>query len=201
MRISFIALIVLLFSGNTAFSQLSKQESKEWKKKLKSTSPEAFKSLTEENEMNQNKILELEADKSQLETKVIDLEAEVEKLKIEVEDLENTAKAIVVKETQNTNEGAYNHYEQQSSEGILYKVQIGAFKNFDITKYFDNHKNFSGDVDEDGTMKYTIGVFKDYWEADKFKKYLRDMGVGGAWVVAYKNGKRVNIKDALEGAI
>ena len=38
-------------------------------------------------------------------------------------------------------------------------------------------------------------------QADTFKKYLREMGVKGAWIVAYKDGKRVPIKDVLEGVI
>ena len=47
--------------------------------------------------------------------------------------------------------------------------------------------------------KYTIGVFKDYWEADTFKKYVREMGVRDAWIVSYRDGQRVDIKDVLEG--
>ena len=48
-------------------------------------------------------------------------------------------------------------------------------------------------------MKYTLGEFTDYWEADKFKQFLREMGVEGAWVVAYKDGKRQIMKEAREG--
>jgi hypothetical protein len=80
-------------------------------------------------------------------------------------------------------------------------VQIGAFRDKNLQKYFKNHKNFSGEVDADGTKKYTLGCFKDYWEADNFKKYMREMGVTDAWIVAYKDGKRVPIKDVLEGLI
>jgi len=88
-----------------------------------------------------------------------------------------------------------------SANGIVFKVQVGTFKNKDLSKYFENNKNFSGDTDEDGSKKYTLGNFTEYWEADNFKKYLREMGVKDAWLVAYKNGSRVNIKDVLEGNI
>ena len=37
--------------------------------------------------------------------------------------------------------------------------------------------------------------------SDNFKKYLREMGVSDAWVVAYKDGNRVELKDALEGTL
>jgi hypothetical protein len=78
-------------------------------------------------------------------------------------------------------------------------VQVGAFRNKDLAKYLDNNPNFSGDTDQDGARKYTLGYFKNYWEADNFKKYLREMGVSDAWLVSYKDGKRVPIKDVLEG--
>ena len=68
-------------------------------------------------------------------------------------------------------------------------------------KKFENNKNFSGEVDEDGTKKYTLGEFTDYWEADRFKKYLREMGVKDAWIVAYKDKKRLNMKEFLEGNV
>lgn len=85
--------------------------------------------------------------------------------------------------------------------GLIYKVQIGAFRNKDLTKYFNNSKNFGGEVDGDGTKKYSIGQFTEYWEADSFKKYMREMGVKDAWIVPYFNGKRVSMKDAREGVL
>ena len=49
--------------------------------------------------------------------------------------------------------------------------------------------------------KNYLGVFRDYWEADTFKKYLREMGVSEAWIVSFKDGQKVPIKDVLEGVI
>jgi hypothetical protein len=89
----------------------------------------------------------------------------------------------------------------EKTKGVVFKVQIGTFKNKDLSKYFENNKNFSGEVDEDGTKKYTLGEFTDYWEADRFKKYLREMGVKDAWIVAYKDKKRLNMKEVLEGNV
>jgi len=88
------------------------------------------------------------------------------------------------------------------SKGVVFKVQVGAFKNKDLSKYFDNNPNFGGeaaDKDSAEPQRITIGIFRDYWEADTFKKYMRDMGVKDAWIVPYKDGTRVEIKDVLEG--
>jgi hypothetical protein len=87
------------------------------------------------------------------------------------------------------------------SKGVVFKVQIGAFKNKDLAKYFENNPNFGGEVKEGEPQKMTIGIFRDYWEADTFKKYMREMGVKDAWIVPYKDGTRVEIKDVLEGVV
>jgi hypothetical protein len=84
--------------------------------------------------------------------------------------------------------------------GVVFKVQVGAFRSKDLSKYFNNTENFSGET-EDETQKITLGRFRDYWEADTFKKYLREMGVKDAWIVPYKDGTRVAMKDVLEGVI
>ena len=86
-------------------------------------------------------------------------------------------------------------------QGLVFKVQIGAFKNKDLAKYFDNNPNFGGEAKDGEPQKLTIGIFRDYWEADTFKKYMREMGVKDAWIVPYKDGERVEIKDVLEGVI
>ncbi|MCS6833093.1 MAG: hypothetical protein NZ521_05940, partial [Flammeovirgaceae bacterium] len=52
--------------------------------------------------------------------------------------------------------------------------------------------------EEDGVKKYTIAYFRDYWEADTFKKYMREMGVKDAWIVAYENNVRRDIKQVLD---
>src|SRR5690606_36517621 len=87
------------------------------------------------------------------------------------------------------------------SQGIVFKVQIGAFKNKDLSKYFENNENYGGETAEDGSQRLTIGIFRDYWEADTFKKYMREMGVKDAWIVPFKDGQRVDIKDVLEGVV
>ena len=168
---------------------------------------------------------EVKAEKVLLETEVKDYMAATQASKLRIEELEaarhEKATALVgvrptpeeegsssssssTTQSSASNEkaasGGYGSYAKSKTiPGVVYKVQIGAFRNYDITKYFNRHDNFSGTVDADGTMRYTLGSFSDYWEADKFKAYLRGMGVNGAWVVAYKDGQRISMKDAREG--
>lgn len=194
----FFALAFILTLNSLSFAQeMSKDEKKEWSSKLKSMSPETFKALVE----NKDKYKE---DVINLQTRVDELESENNQINSEISDYKAAAAATEEKAQQAASApvaNASNSGTATPEKGVVFKVQVGAFKSFDLTKYFDRHQNFSGEVDADGTMKYTLGIFSDYWEADKFKKYMREMGVKGAWIVSYKDGKRVNIKEVLEGSI
>jgi len=88
-------------------------------------------------------------------------------------------------------------------KGIIFKVQISADKDLDLSDVLvddSQHKNLEQEKAE-GLNKYTIGHFRNYWEADKLKKGLRSMGVRWAWIVPYKDGKRVLLKEVLSTVI
>jgi Sporulation related domain. len=80
---------------------------------------------------------------------------------------------------------------------IFYKVQIAAHTIRMTDKYLrDNIYKGNMKIDElheDGWYKYTIGKFQTEEEANKL---LREVKIPKAFVVAYKNGKRVPLKDA-----
>lgn len=173
-------------------SKEDKEMEKEWKKKAKSLDPLEYKSLIEEQAKLRSESSELNAKMLSFEEQMGAKDTEISKLKAELQE----AQAKLTEEQTSNVTG-----NKVSAKGVVFKVQIGAFRNKDLSKYFENNQNFSGDVDPDGVKKYTLGYFGEYWEADNFKKYLREMGVKDAWIVPYKDGQRVNIKDVLEGAI
>lgn len=192
-----LSLTLSIFCVKPADAQ-SKEEQKEWAKKMKSLKPMDYKKLVEEHEELTTKVSESESAKATLQSELDTKNAEIEHLKME---LENAQKANSAPQTSSASSATGLNNAKSPAKGVVYKVQIGTFRNKDLSKYFDNNPNFSGDVDADGTKKYTLGSFTDYWEADRFKKYLREMGVKDAWIVAYKDGRRVDIKDVLEGAL
>jgi hypothetical protein len=197
-----LGLIICISAVNSANAQLTKQETKEWKKKLKSTTPEQFKRMYDENSSLKSEVSSIQGQLSSLQSaqgekdgKIAELTEENRKMEAQV----NAAKKAIAKAQQDA--AAQPAGPAISDEGVVFKVQIGAFRNKDLSKYFDNNPNFSGEKDEDGVQKITLGRFKDYWEADTFKKYLREMGVNDAWIVPYKDGTRVEMKDVLEGVV
>jgi vacuolar-type H+-ATPase subunit I/STV1 len=200
-KIALLFCLALLFAGTQTFAQLSKQEKKEWKKKAKelAKNPANLKQLTEDKQAADNQVSALNNQVTQLQTSVSDKDARIAQLEEELSQSRtqlNSARAEIA-QLKETPVIAPNDY----SKGVVFKVQIGAFKNKDLAKYFENNENFGGEKAEDGTQRYTIGVFRDYWEADTFKKYMREMGVKDAWIVPFKDGQRVDIKDVLEGVV
>ncbi len=197
-----IVCLALIFSGMQVFAQLSKAEKKEWKKKAKqyAKNPASLKTLIEtkqvvetDNSSLKGQVSTLNGQISDKNSQIADLEDQISKMR---SDLTATKAALAqLKETPPAPSP------MDFSKGVVFKVQIGAFKNKDLSKYFENNPNFGGEASEKGEQKFTIGVFRDYWEADKFKKYLREMGVKDAWIVPFKDGQRVEIKDVLEGVV
>jgi len=198
----FIVCLALIFSGMQVFAQLSKAEKKEWKKKAKeyAKNPANLKTLIESKQATENDNSQLKGQVGTLNSQISDKNAKIADLEDQISkmrgDLTSTkAELAQLKQTP----PAPNPLD--FSKGVVFKVQIGAFKNKDLAKYFDNNPNFGGEATEKGEQKFTIGVFRDYWDADKFKKYLREMGVKDAWIVPFKDGQRVEIKDVLEGVV
>ncbi len=193
--------LALIFSTSHSFAQLSKQEKKEWKKKAKefARNPANLKQLTEDKEAAEGQVSSLNDRVSQLQSSMSNKDARIAELEDQLSQsraqLTSTrAELAQLKAAPVTNEMDF-------SQGVVFKVQIGAFKNKDLQKYFDNNPNLGGEIKEGEPQKITIGIFRDYWEADEFKKYMREMGVKDAWIVPYRDGERVEIKDVLEGVV
>ena len=200
--LSLIFCLALIFSASQSFAQLSKKEKKEWKKKAKEygKNPADLKQLIEEKESAQSQLSSLNQKYEDLQASVSDKDARI----TELEDQLSQARSQLTStraELAALKESPAPANPMDFSKGVIFKVQIGAFKNKDLQKYFENNPNFGGEVKENEPQKITIGIFRDYWEADKFKKYMREMGVKDAWIVPYRDGQRVEIKDVLEGVV
>jgi vacuolar-type H+-ATPase subunit I/STV1 len=192
--------LALLLTSTQSFAQLSKKEKKEWKKKAKeyAKNPTNLKQLTEDKQTADNTVTSLNQKVSQLQSSVSEKDSKI----AELEDQLSQARAQL--STANAELTALKENPSNSmdfSKGVVFKVQIGAFKNKNLAKYFENNPNFGGEAKDSEPQKLTIGVFRDYWEADTFKKYMREMGVKDAWIVPYQDGQRVEIKDVLEGVV
>jgi hypothetical protein len=200
-RLILLFCLALIFSASQSFAQLSKKEKKEWKKKAKeySKNPANLKQLIEDKQTADNEVSSLNQKVSSMQSSISDKDAKIAELEDQLAQSRTQLSAARAELTQLKESPVVNSMD--FSKGIVFKVQIGAFKNKDLAKYFENNPNFGGEMKEGEPQKITIGIFRDYWEADTFKKYMREMGVKDAWIVPYRDGQRVEIKDVLEGVV
>lgn len=75
--------------------------------------------------------------------------------------------------------------------GMKYKLQVGKYKEFDISSFFEKIKLMTFEKDENGLFVYTIGNFDTEYDAELFKSAVMDLGVKDAFVAYYLDGKRI----------
>ena len=93
--------------------------------------------------------------------------------------------------------------EEEPNE-IIYRIQIGAYSR-SLPAYVDRmYKKLSliRDIehytDDRGVTVYTTGNLTNFEDAVRLQSQVRQEGVKDAFVVAYKNGKRITLKEAKE---
>jgi hypothetical protein len=82
-------------------------------------------------------------------------------------------------------------------EGLSFRVQIGAFKTRIPDNAFKGLSPLNGETTNSGYIRYTAGNFNRMENAAAVKNDLRGLGYNDAFVVAYFNGKRISIAEAL----
>jgi hypothetical protein len=108
----------------------------------------------------------------------------------------------VVRETRTSSTGSSgipNSQRLPVQDGIYYRVQLAATTNFsDANKTFDAY-NLSRPVHverHNSLYKYTVGSFSTYDLANDFRNIVLSRGIVGAFIVAYRNGKRIYVMHA-----
>lgn len=88
--------------------------------------------------------------------------------------------------------------EKKSEKGIIFKIQISASP----TKLDLVPKNFKGlnniTVSHSKLYKYMYGETSNYNEAKKLLKDAIDKGYDSSFIIAFKDGKSIDVKDAIK---
>ena len=197
-----------------------KSELKEWKQRKAAMQPLQLKDLIEENHKlkasNRKLTEEIKVTKEELE--------QLTKFRTQVEAQENKqhskgpkipnpspgghagehngylAQEILELEGLSKYDWATDQNGQFYIKGLVFKIQIGAYKKRDLSNLLESDGPQEAFEQEqlEGINMYTIRHFRDYWQANKFKKELRDMGLKETWIVAVRDGKRIPLKDVLQ---
>lgn len=84
-------------------------------------------------------------------------------------------------------------------KGITFRVQIGAYAKHDAKDKFKSGDQTVNAENVGGLDKYSIGLFRNFAEAEAFKNEVRRLGIKDAFVVAYNDGVRVPMSQAMSG--
>ena len=91
---------------------------------------------------------------------------------------------------------------EPKSEGgkVIFKVQIAAAnKKLDlIPSNFKGLNNVQSTTDNGLLYKYTYGETSDYDAAKKFLEEAKSKGYSSAYLIAFKDGKKISVQDALK---
>lgn len=81
--------------------------------------------------------------------------------------------------------------------GVVFKVQIGAFRKPVPQEAFSDMTPVMGETVGNGLVRYTAGLFTGFDGAAAAKDLVRDRGYRDAFVVAYRDGKRIPLGEAM----
>ena len=86
----------------------------------------------------------------------------------------------------------------ESPSGLIYRVQLGAFKKPVSIDKFREFSPVSGEVLANGLTCYLAGFFNNATIAINARKEIRNFGYADAFIVAYCDGKRISLAEAKE---
>ncbi len=83
-------------------------------------------------------------------------------------------------------------------KGLIFKVQVGAFRNPIPQDLFKGFAPISADKLRDDITRYRVGYFKTFQDANLAKNQVRALSVsyGDAFVVAFNNGEKIKLSEA-----
>jgi hypothetical protein len=82
--------------------------------------------------------------------------------------------------------------------GLVFRVQIGAFKTVLPNNTFKGLNPVNGENAANGYIRYTAGNFNKFENANGVKNDLQKLGYSDAFVVVYFNGKRISLREAMD---
>jgi len=175
-----------------------KQLKKEWKKKAKEyvKNPLALKAREESYQKQiqdrDRQIEELQRRNRELAEQLAQLEDQMRARQYSFDSLQSEVIRL---------KAAYEAEKKQARldvmPGLVFKVQIGAFRLFDMRKYAQDNPFFEAEALGD-INRYTVGRFRSLELAEAFQKDLKRLGIRDAWVVPFKDGVRITMKEAKE---
>lgn len=81
-------------------------------------------------------------------------------------------------------------------EGLIYQVQVGAFRNKIDPAIFNGLSPLVGEKTSTGIIRYKVGYFRGFKSANMAKGRIQNLGYRDAFVVVFYNGQRISLDEA-----
>ena len=82
--------------------------------------------------------------------------------------------------------------------GLIFKIQIGAFKNPIKQNLFKGFEPIIGLTAPQGYVRYSAGLFRTIDPARVALAKIKDLGYPDAFIIAFYDGRRISIQEAME---
>lgn len=92
-------------------------------------------------------------------------------------------------------DGKIEKWHTLSEEDVVYRVQIGAYQDFNLDAYKQNIEGLHQDS-INGINKISMGAFSRLADAQEFQQKMVQLGLENAYVVAYKNNQPIGLIEA-----
>jgi hypothetical protein len=150
--------------------------------------------LKEQNKEVKEPVVESKKSTPKTETKIVESKKEATLTNNQKENSGNTAP------TNNFNSGNANPsaiaYDAAVPKGIVFKVQIGAFKRKVAENAFGNIQPIFGENSATGMIRYFAGEFSQFDAANDARKQIAAGVYSDCFVVAYCNGRKIPVATA-----
>lgn len=94
------------------------------------------------------------------------------------------------------NDGQIEKISYVSDNGLVYRVQIGAFEGDQWKAYQTAFDNLHAYDSAEGFEKISVGAFSRITDAQAFQQMLASLGMEFAYIVAYKEGQPLGLIEA-----
>ncbi len=188
-----ITLALLSLQAPSLIAQKGSADKQKSSRNIKKEMKEVYYDI-EKYEQMKNQMQDAQVKSDSIKNKLEEAQSEASEMEEEIE---------VLKREQEENQRLIQDLEAQNKEtlersipltGIFFSIQIGAYNRRDISHLIKvNEAELSVEESDKGLKKYLIGGYEAYEEAAKARLNLRKLGFKDAWIVAYKDGVRVDI--------
>lgn len=194
----FVFCCMLLLCRAVGAQKLDKEQEKVWREKLNKISVEEFKAIVEANSFLPVRISKAQKELEETDALLKAKDEEVNFLRQKIAQLEkelaNKSRGVSQPITQEPSESISADLSNQDdfSKGVVFRLQVAASDR--VSLLVSNQYDLR--VEQEGNLKkYTLGNFRTYEKAEVLKNCLPSLGIKGAWIVAYKDGVRVSLKE------